>query len=484
MNTNEKPTGPETFKVPEANLPLLKARIEKLNKRAAKLGCPAIAVNILSEHEVPRTKYNPVTCENEVVSYRKYFELTVTGAAPKINGWEFVAVIQPSFDEEGKNLGNILRSVPGATSDVPAEYRKAESKCDHCHTDRRRNETFILRSESGDTKQVGRSCLRDFLGHTAPEVYCSIAQMLLDARDLASDSEGDDFGGGHVIDRFQAEEILTLAACSIRLNGWRSNKTAREYGSLSTSAEVGNWIFTTQKDKWEKPLNPSDEDKATAKEVAEWLTGLASRTDLNDYLYSLSLLGQGATFTEKNFGLACSAIPTYLREQEQEINRRKRFESDAASQYIGTVGSRERVTATLVFTTDFETNFGVTHLYKFKDEAGNILVWFASSVYYNTVTGQDINIGDTVTLNATVKSHEDYKGVKQTIITRCTAWKSPEEKKAAKKAAKEQAARVAEMTEANPNYTNPYHNDFGKDMRADERFSMTAEHGDVIAAAL
>lgn len=437
----EESNEPKTFKVPEANLSLLRERIAKLNKRAMKLQCAPITIDILGSIEAP-IKTMDTMGKMEIVGYRRVFELTVTGQAPKINGWEFIAVIQPVADEENKNLGNILRGVPGASHEVPEAYRSAGNNCDHCHTARRRNETFILHSDLGDTKQVGRNCLRDFLGHTSPEVYASIAQMLMDAEDFATSSERDEFGGMRHVDRYVAEEILALAACSIRMNGWRSNKTASEYGTLSTSGEVSNWISATNKDKWEKPLVPSDEDKATAKEVTEWLSTLAARTELNDYMYNLSLLGQGVMFTTKNFGLACSAIPTYLREMEREINRRTRFEDDSKSSFVGTVGTRDKLTLTLVFTRDIEHEgyaYGsgtVTHLYKFKDEAGNVVTWFASNVYFNPTTQQDINIGDTVVLVGTVKKHEEYQGVKQTVITRCAEWKSKEQKKAEAKARK------------------------------------------------
>jgi hypothetical protein len=467
---NEKQDGPKTFKVPEENLPTLRDRIAKLNKKATKLNCAAIAIEIIRTFEVPiKERDFDGMMTDRVIGHRKFFELTVSGAAPKINGWEFIAVVQPTFDEEGKQLGNMLRGVPGASCEVPVEYRSATSACDHCKTSRRRNDTFILHSDAGETKQVGRQCLRDFLGHTSPEVLCSIAQMLMDAEDFASDSERDEFGSRHQVRYFNAEEVLALAACSVRLNGWRSNKTAHEFGSLSTSGEVGNWIFASNEDRkaWEKPLKPSDEDKATAHEVAEWLATLSARPELNDYMYNLSVIGAGATFTTKNFGIACSAIPTYLREMEREINRRKKFEADLSSQYVGEVGKRETFTATLVYTTDLESQFGVTHLYKFKDEAGNILVWFASSVFYNVAEGRDIDLGDTVKFDATVKNHEEYKGIKQTMISRAVWWVSKEEKKAAAKARKaerdEKQAEEDRIRAINPNYWNAYHPDYGKE---------------------
>jgi len=443
----------EFYRVPEANFTELQNRIGKLNKRAVKLGCDLITLTQVGEEEVPvyakdfdgLTLRDRITGNPVISHYRKVLHIKIEGQAPKLAGWEFVAVIEPIWDDKGNMLGNILRNVPGASA-VPEQYRKAESFCDHCKTKRIRHQTFVLLNEAGDSKQVGRNCLRDFLGHTDPERYCSLAEMLMEAQELAMGSEDEEFFGAGVrhVDRFEAEEILALTACSVRTVGWRSNKTAREFGTISTSGEVSNWIYAKphERSKWKFPLIPSDEDKATAKEVVEWLSKLQDRPNLNDYLYNLSLLGQGARFTTKNFGLACSAIPTYLREMEQEINRRKRFEDDKNSQYVSEVGKRDKLTLILVYTRDWEGEFGVTHFYKFKDEAGNVVVWFSSSVYWNPATKQDINVGDTIVVNATVKRHEEREGVKQTIVTRCTEWKSKEQKKA------EAAARKAERAAA------------------------------------
>jgi hypothetical protein len=453
------------YKVPERNLSLLQARIAKLAKRATKLHSEPIALNVLgyTDHKREATEFR-------LAQIVRIYDVTVSGPAPRINGWEFIAVLEPIASESGEVLGNLLRNVPNASKPLPESYRTAGNHCDHCNAARRRNETFVLANESGDYKQVGRQCLRDFLGHASPEMYANLAQILLDCAAMCSDSEDEDWGGGggRGASRYITEEVLTLAACSIRLEGWRSATAARERGGESTSGAVACWIDASAESqkKWKNPLHASGGDRETAKAVCEWLSTLESRAELNDYFYNLSLLGQGATITCKSFGLACSAIPTYLREMEREINRRKRMEEDSNSVYVGEVGTRIKITATLVHTTDLESDFGVTHLYKFKDESGNVLMWFASSIYWNPLTGQDIAMGDTIVLDASIKKHEEYKGIKQTMITRAKAWVSPEEKKAAAKTRK--AERVAEQKfhdaniAANPNFYDPYHPDYGK----------------------
>lgn len=433
------------YKVPERNLATLQARIAKLTKRAAKLASEPVVLTVLGYNEIVRKSDYAL---DKVV---RIYDVTVSGPAPKLNGWEFIAVLEPITSEDGKTLGNILRNVPDASVTLPESYRTAQSFCDHCKTQRRRNETFVLVNESGEFKQVGRQCLRDFLGHASPEMYANLAQILMDCASMCRDSGDEGFGDGRGVSRYMLEEVLALAASSIRLIGWKSSTAAKEFGGESTSSSVACWIDARpdQRDKFKVKLIVEDGDKALAASVVEWLATLESRTELNDYFYNLSLLSQAATITAKNFGLVCSAIATYNREMEREINRRKRFAEDTNSQYVGEIGQRTKLTATLVYTTSLESQFGVTQLYKFKDENGNVLVWFSSNVYWNTITGRDIELGDTVILDAGIKAHEEYKGIKQTTITRAKAYVSPEEKKAAAKA--RAAQRKAEKADENNN---------------------------------
>ena len=407
------------YQIPEENLSKLTEQIQKLQRRAAKLNVGTIIFTLLDYKEVEYMK-------NGFPRIRRIHNVEIEGAAPKIAGWIFVATLEPVEDEDGKSLGNILRTVPGTDFSIPDRYRNAGNNCDHCHTNRRRNDTFILASDAGvesglikvpEFKQVGRNCLRDFLGHQSPEAYATMAQILIDAAALGELAEDEGFGGGtRQLERFEAEEFLALAACTIRTYGFRSNKTAQEFGGQSTSSLINEWLNAnaeTRKKNFKEPLIVNDTDKQQAIEVYVWLQALGQRdTAGNDYLYNLSLLGQGATFTSRNFGLAVSAIPTWAKEQEREINRKKRFAKDLNSQYIGSIGERIVFTATVVYTNVYESDFGKSYFYKMKTDEGNVLGYFASQ-------NMGWETGIKVTLKGTVKKQQDRQGVKTTTVTRC-----------------------------------------------------------------
>ena len=83
----------------------------------------------------------------------------------------------------------------------------------------------------------------------------------------------------------------------------------------------------------------------------------------------------------------------------------------APSEWIGVEGEKIEVPATCVSIREFEGAFGLSQVFTFNDEEGNVIVWFSAS-------HPDISVGDRGTLKAGVKAHTEYKGQKQTQITR------------------------------------------------------------------
>lgn len=86
----------------------------------------------------------------------KFHEVEVDGTV-KANGWRFVATL-----EHSEKYGNIIRSAVNEDElAVPEFYRTCKCTCDHCKTNRRRNETFVIYNEEDDDwKQVGRIVTR------------------------------------------------------------------------------------------------------------------------------------------------------------------------------------------------------------------------------------------------------------------------------------------------------------------------------------
>lgn len=87
------------------------------------------------------------------------------------------------------------------------------------------------------------------------------------------------------------------------------------------------------------------------------------------------------------------------------------------SSYIGTVGERTTFTLTYLFYASYTTHLtyrGETHyIYNFQDANGNKFIWNTTS--YPDVTFEE---GRSYLIKATIKEHSEYKGEKQTVLSR------------------------------------------------------------------
>ena len=82
------------------------------------------------------------------------------------------------------------------------------------------------------------------------------------------------------------------------------------------------------------------------------------------------------------------------------------------SEYVGNIKDKLEIEVTLKFWVNFETMYGAQTLYSFTDDQGNIIVW-------KTANWLDLEKETKVILKGTVKDHNEYKGEKQTVLTRC-----------------------------------------------------------------
>jgi len=388
------------------NLKILRSKLEQLNRRAAKLGCPPAEITILGEEQVERSRVMP---GGKVIKYQvPMIDVQVTGETPKLANWCLVAVIEYLGDER------LIRCVPG--EECPEEFRTRGLECDHCRTQRRRKEVFVLRHENGEHKQVGRSCLADFLGGTSPEMLLKQAEWGFSINEAVEQAEKGWGGGPDVID---VVEYLNAVAICIRRLGWLSRRAAR-LDETSTATDAWNLLkpnCRTAEDKREHArwieknnLYWQERDEKLAAEALAWAQSQPV-TGVSDYLYNLGVACRCGYVTYRTTGIVASAIQAYLKHQELEVKRRE-FEKKTRG-HVGTVKKREVFgPLTVVGMNWFDGRYGTTTLLIFEDRAGNLLKWFASKEL------DDIEKGDVLTIKATVKKHGAYHGIPETIVQR------------------------------------------------------------------
>lgn len=396
------------YLIHSSNIEALNVKIEKLNKKANKLNVPSIEIK---EIEIQK-KVDPKTKEVNL-----YHLIEINGEAPKLNGWKFVARIETIKD----NLHNLIFVSPNEI--VPSMYRETGSTCDHCSTNRYRKYTYILKNENNDYKQVGSSCLKDFLGHTNPHSYANYLEWIEDLIIFAEDSEEYDRGSYGVNDvKFDLTYYVSYVAEYIKQTGYfLSRSKAQEFERSSTADSVWNEIHNRKLKKEHKIVQEiSEESEQLAKDAIEWAISLKDKENLSDYQHNLQLSCEVNVVDWRSCGIVASLITAYQYEKDM-IEKKERIKKERKnSEYFGEVGERGEFILTVINKRGFSTQFGWTTLHIFKDQDDNIATWFSSN--------KEFEEGETVTIKATVKEHREYEGTKQTVLTRCNEVKKKNNK--------------------------------------------------------
>lgn len=97
--------------------------------------------------------------------------------------------------------------------------------------------------------------------------------------------------------------------------------------------------------------------------------------------------------------------------REKVIEEMTEYEAASNSEYEGKVGERLELEVIYYAARGFESDYGYTNVYTFL-HGDNVFTWF-------TTTNIAAPRGNTIKITGTVKKHEEYKGVKTTVLTRC-----------------------------------------------------------------
>lgn len=384
-----------TFRFSEFYLDRLDKAIESLSRKARKLGLSAPSYTVVNR-ELKVTE-----------SGEAFYEVEVHISDPsevKINGWQFVAKKVPGTSDNFFVISG---------GEVPWGYRTSDMYCDHCKRSRRRNVVYILKNEDGDFIQVGKSCLIDFIGH---ESAGSVAGFLEELSNWKVTLQNDEKecrekwcfdSPSHVV----LKTFLVHAVACVDQRGYISGKAAYERGCSSTgSMALGN-MADLRRGRKHFPLKDDYFDQA--EKILDWYKSeIAAKERLNDYEANLvAALGEGATVLIRHANYAASLIVAYRKAKSLEAER-----ASKTNEFYGNVGDKiNDLELTLVYSGEVANSYYPKWLNRFEDQDGRSFVWFSSQKWF-----ADDDIGEAFKFRGgKVKDHNEYKGRKQTMLTRC-----------------------------------------------------------------
>lgn len=383
-----------TYEIYEGNMERLSKKLTTISNKCAKYGCE------FHFEELGETFRNVKDEDSGEIRTARFITVDVSGKA-QISNWEFIATI-----EHSKPI-NIIRSFQPEV-EIPEHFYTVDTYCEHCKTRRYRKDTYIVRNtETGEFKQVGKSCLRDFTGGLSAEQVASYISWFDEV-----------IKGEYVEPGFKSydstEEVLQFAVESVRLYGF----TKTEAYADSTRDVVCEQLHRYGRYRYRITRDGFDPDhKGNAEKTKAIMAWVESLPEQFGYISNLKATMARSYCERRDIGIICSAVASYNREMEYQDRKAVQRKQASNSQWVGNEGDRiELHNLQVRLLTSWETMYGVTYLYKFIDEQGNTLTW---------KTGKWLGVTDEITpdlrisLKGTIKKHSEFNHELQTELTRC-----------------------------------------------------------------
>lgn len=408
-----------TFYIPEDNMSRLEKQLGTIQKK-----CSSNEFSFTYNKIGEEYKTFDISPDEQVTI--KYIVVEVEGTV-KHDGWEFVATI-----DHANKAGNIIRAFNTELT-IPAKYKTCGPTCEHCNKIRNRKDTYLIyNAESKEFKQVGKACMQEYTNGLDAEHVAALVSCYSKMEDMSWS-----IPSGSYTKYQNVEEILNYAFECYRHFGYEKayydeyettySKSTRERVSNYMQLDSGrispssDWGRAIKEEMDEVGFNHnSDYANQMTEGSLKWI---AEQKDDNEYIRNLRIICTEPYTESRNFGILVSmpaAYGRYLDQKAYEGKKAQEHKEEAKSEYQGEVGDKLEIQcSSFKCISTFDNMYGTTWLYKFTDESGNIYTWFASS----PVQDED----KVIAIKGTVKKHEEYKGVKQTIMTRCKVTERNEE---------------------------------------------------------
>lgn len=286
-----------------------------------------------------------------------------------------------------------------------ANYATSTIRCDHCKTNHRRAKAIVLVNNENEADQVmvGTACIKDFIGYNVEQFakyFKEIESIILDN----SEPRIFDYETHLYNEALDVEDYLTYCVNIITTKGYYKELKEDALRAMKKNHEV------------------KDTDREAAKKVIEYFTNMDNTDD--SFVNNVKLYVTGKAPVTKENGFVAYAYELYKRMIEKEAKDKALAEEKANTKFVGNVGDKITTKVKVIIAGGYNTEYGYTTIYKMTDENNNVYIW-KTSTFFEVVKENGHCVPapecEEITIRATIKDHSEYRGEKQTVLTRVKA---------------------------------------------------------------
>ena len=420
------------IRIHEDNLSIFNEKLADLNKKFAKKGLPLINcsmektemehVDEWSKEKTPYTLYVATLSSDFNQTNLSGVDVEFEGVVSLVEGNENDKI----FTFKNINYSSLL----------------ANCSCDKCHKKIGRNK-YLVFSKVGkevetrdDLIVLGTSCAKDYFPFSV-ESYFGFLESAFEELGSYDEFNGS-FGGC-------SSHYHTLSAIYDATLACTSNLKCYEKEGV-TKCNVLGWLNNLKMDKctYYRDAYPMPSNPIPFEDVISWIKDMY---DTDEFVSDFHTNARSVFFktlddgtremrneiNEKYMGIAVyaffSAKQNHDKMVAKKIAEEERAKANAEVEYYGAVGDKFELTLTFDKSFGFEGAYGFTYIHLFHDDENHLFKWSSSNgtykVEYDKTAGFggvehcEFEVGHKYLMKGTVKAHNEYKNVKQTVITRC-----------------------------------------------------------------
>lgn len=426
------------YAIHEDFYPEVLKKLTRISKKCAKHGNPFTFT--VTGDEV-RSIYD----EELGFSVNHRFILVDVEGTARIDNWECVAIL------EAYNAGNVIRKI-NTEMTIPDRFKTSGNLCEHCNSKRQRHNLYIVHNiETEEFKQVGGSCLKLYTSGLSLEYVAAYMDGITELEEASAKMPPHR-------DLWLVENVIGRALELTNLFGYFPSSdegiTTRSMVSTLVSSPHGlERLNQRLEENGMRKLSSADlwldETPDAVRKITDYYMSLP---DTSNFVTNVQTLIREGYTSSKNFGFLSYLPAGYYKAMQvaEEKKKREANMSQGVNEYFGTIGKRYKdiKVCCVNHAASWDTLYGIQRLYKFLLETGETLTWKTSGLVYpgdhidddsdlmihrneaqtshgllcrySEFVGGNEKTGyiavDTITF--TVKDHSEYKGVKQTEISR------------------------------------------------------------------
>lgn len=420
------------IKIHQDNISIFNEKLADLNKKFAKKNLPLIKcsmektemyhVDEWTKEKTPYTLYVATLSSDFNQTNLSGVDVEFEGVVSLIEGNENDKI----FTFKNINYSNLL----------------ANCSCDKCHKKIGRNK-YLVFSKVGkevetrdDLVVLGTSCAKDYFPFSV-ESYFGYLESAFEELGSYDEFSGS-FGGCSSHYHTLSEIYHATLACSDNLKCYEKEGV--------TKNNVLGWLNNLKMDKYTyyRDAYPMPSNPIPFEDVISWVKDMY---DTDEFVSDFHTNARSVFFktlddgtremrneiNEKYMGIAVYAMFASKQNHDKMVAKKiaeeERAKANAEVEYYGAVGDKFELTLTFDKSFSFEGAYGFTYIHLFHDDEGHQFKWSSSNGTYKVEYDKtadfggieycEFEIGHKYLMKGTVKAHNEYKGVKQTVITRC-----------------------------------------------------------------